>query len=148
MSMGAICFTSSSSNGCCCVILVFSPGNLLFFSFFSEKGFFFQRDVRHKKRLRNLPNKKKVLVGNKKHDYAKKKLCDLRQKKSNLSFFLQSSYTFLEASLAHPNVCPQAPVKTRSYKEEHHLPQLHSGQPMPIAWYPSPTCPGASVCTD
>ena len=82
MSVGAICFTSSGSNGGCWVVLMFPR---LFF-FFWKKGFFSPYATYTKKK--NCRRKRTRLT-------PKKKLRDLRQKKSDSGLFPQSSYAFL-----------------------------------------------------
>ena len=69
MSVGAICFTSSGSNGGFWVVLVFPR------LFFGKKGFPI-RDLRQKKSLRDL-HQKKILS---------KKKRGLRQKKSYAAY--------------------------------------------------------------
>ena len=94
MSVGAICFTSSGSKGGCWVVLV-CP--CLFF--FGKQGFFPHTRLTPKKKVYVTYTKKKPIEKNN-ATCAKKKLRDLRQKKSELRLFPQSSYAFLTTTTA------------------------------------------------
>ena len=83
MSVGAICFTSSGSNGDCLVVLVLPP------LFLAKRVFFPIRDLRLEKKvvtIYNPPSSKKKSI---------EKNASCAQKKSELRYFPQSSYTFL-----------------------------------------------------